>query len=95
MDYGNYSSYLVPLATAAGLYFSPYNTSALMAGLHGIALTYGTEFAVSGDVNRYKCSLIAGAGAALGYFSGDYFGFSPVVLSAIGGAGAPLLFYRS
>lgn len=91
MDFSQYSSILTAAATGAALYFSPYNSSILMAAVHGFVVSYAVKSATSGDANHLKCAAVTAVGAAAGFYAGPMLTMDPQMLSAIGGAGAYIL----
>ena len=94
MDFGSYSGIITAAATGAALYFSPYTTSWIMAGVTAGAVTYGVRTVTSGDPNHLYCAGVSAAGASVGYYGGQLFGFDPQLASAIVGPGACILFSR-
>jgi len=95
MDFGEYSSILTAGVTAAALYFSPYNTSTLMAFAHGFGVTYAVKSLTSGDANHLKCAVVSGAGAAAGFYGAPFVSMDPALLSAIAAPGAYLILDKS
>jgi len=84
MSFMDDNSYLVSnLVTAAVLYLSPYNTSVVMAALHGGAAQYFTRTLMSGD-SSINCAVYSAIGAGAGFMFGPNIGLDPVVASAIG-----------
>lgn len=86
----------VAVIQAAVLYFSPYNTSPLLAAGHAgisdfILRSYFAKKDGFDDSSEIKYTFISAISAYLGYTGGNYFNISPELSSAIGGAGIPFL----